>query len=76
MHPSSLRAFQRQEEHDLKHPGLVDLITKKQNKTNYFPSWINRCTGEAQNNSISQIFGFNVRVIFKVTLSLSPSLTL
>jgi len=24
-------------------------------KTNFFPSWINRCRGEAQNNSISQI---------------------
>jgi len=34
MHPSSLRAFER---HDLKHPGLVDLIITKQNK---LPSYI------------------------------------
>ncbi len=33
MHPSSSRAFQRHQEHDLKHPPLVDLITTKQNKT-------------------------------------------
>jgi len=32
-HPSSSRAFQRHQEHDLKHPSLVDLITTKQNKT-------------------------------------------
>jgi hypothetical protein len=34
MHPSSSsRAFQRDQdqEHDLKHPGLVDLISTKQN---------------------------------------------
>jgi hypothetical protein len=40
MHPSSSRAFQRHQEHDLKHPGLVDLITtkqNKQNKPNYLP---------------------------------------
>jgi hypothetical protein len=40
MHPSSLRAFKRHQEHDLKHHGLVDLITTKQNKTNYDPSLI------------------------------------
>jgi hypothetical protein len=39
MHPSSLRAFQRQQEHDLKHPGLVDFIITKQNK---LPSFIYR----------------------------------
>ncbi len=33
MHPTSSRAFQRHQEHDLKHPLLVDLITTKQNKT-------------------------------------------
>jgi hypothetical protein len=33
MHPSLLRAFQRHQEHNLKHPGSVDLITIKQNKT-------------------------------------------
>jgi hypothetical protein len=32
MHPSSLRAFQRDEECDMKQPGLVDLIST--NKTN------------------------------------------
>jgi hypothetical protein len=32
MHPSSSRAFQRHQEHNLKHPGLVDLVTTKQNK--------------------------------------------
>jgi len=37
MHLSSSRAFQRHQEHDLKHPGSVDLITTKQNKTNYLP---------------------------------------
>jgi hypothetical protein len=39
MHPSLLRAFQRHQEHDLRHPGSVDLITAKQNK---LPSLINR----------------------------------
>jgi len=38
MHPSSSRAFQGHHEHDLKHPGSVDLIITKQNKTNYLPS--------------------------------------
>jgi len=37
--PSSSRAFQRHQEHDLKHPGSVDLITTKQNK---LPSLIDR----------------------------------
>jgi hypothetical protein len=32
MHPSSYRAFQRDQEHDLKHPGLMDLISTKQIK--------------------------------------------
>jgi len=40
MHPSSSRAFQRHQEHDLKHLGSVDLITTKQKKTNHLPSWI------------------------------------
>jgi hypothetical protein len=31
MHPSLLKAFQRQQEHN--HPSLVDFITKLQNKT-------------------------------------------
>jgi hypothetical protein len=44
MHHSSWRAFQRHQEHNLKHgSGSVDLITTKQNKTkqnktNYLPS--------------------------------------
>jgi hypothetical protein len=39
MHPFSLRGFQRHEEHNLKHPGSVDLMTTKQNK---LPSFIDR----------------------------------
>ncbi len=40
MHLSSSRAFQRHQEHDLKHPGgSVDLISTKQNK---LPSFIDR----------------------------------
>jgi len=30
MHPSTSRASQRDQEHHLQHPGLVDLITTKQ----------------------------------------------
>ncbi len=37
MHSSSVRAFQRHQEHNLKHPGLVDLITPKK-----LPSFIDR----------------------------------
>jgi hypothetical protein len=32
MQPSSLKAFQRYQEDDLKQPGLVDLMVTKQNK--------------------------------------------
>jgi hypothetical protein len=32
MHPYPSRAFQRGQERDLMHPGLVDLISTKQNK--------------------------------------------
>jgi hypothetical protein len=39
---SSSRAFQRDQECDLKHPGLVDLIDTKQNKTNKLPSFTDR----------------------------------
>jgi hypothetical protein len=39
MHPSSLRAFQRHQEHDLKHRSSLDLITTKQNK---LPSFMDR----------------------------------
>jgi hypothetical protein len=35
---SFLRAFQRHQEQDLKYPSLVDLISTKQNKTNYLAS--------------------------------------
>jgi hypothetical protein len=42
MHPSALRAFQRDQEHDLKHPGSVDLIGTKQNKTNKLPCFMDR----------------------------------
>jgi hypothetical protein len=42
MHPSSLRAFQRDQERDLKHPDSVDVIDSKQNKTNK-PSFIDKC---------------------------------
>jgi hypothetical protein len=36
MHPSSLKAFKRDQEHNLKHPDLVDLIgvKKKKKQTN------------------------------------------
>jgi hypothetical protein len=40
VHPSSSRNFQRHQQHNLKHLSSVDLITTKQNKTNYLPSWI------------------------------------
>jgi hypothetical protein len=40
MHPSSSRAFQRDQVHDVKHPGSVDLIST--NKTNKLPSFIDR----------------------------------
>jgi hypothetical protein len=36
MDPFSLRAFQRHQEHNLKHPSSVDLITTKQNKLSSF----------------------------------------
>jgi hypothetical protein len=39
MHPSSLRAFQRLHDHNLKHPGSADLITTKQKK---LPNFIDR----------------------------------
>jgi len=39
--PSSSRAFQRDQEHNLKHPGSVDLLsTKKTKQANYLPSYI------------------------------------
>jgi hypothetical protein len=36
MHPSSCRAFQRHQEHGLKHPSWVDLIPTTQNKLPFF----------------------------------------
>jgi hypothetical protein len=42
--PPPWRAFQRDQEHNLKHPDSVDLISTKQNKTNKLPSFIDRCT--------------------------------
>jgi hypothetical protein len=39
IHPFSSRALQRHQEYDLKLPGLVDLMTTKQNK---LPSFIDR----------------------------------
>jgi hypothetical protein len=39
MHPSSSTAFQRHQEHDLKHPSLMDLIrTNKTKETNNLAS--------------------------------------
>jgi hypothetical protein len=41
MHTPSSRAFQKDQEHDLKLPGSVDLIsTNKTKQTNYLASWI------------------------------------
>jgi len=36
MHPSSCRAFQRHQEHGLKHTSWVDLIPTTQNKLPFF----------------------------------------
>jgi hypothetical protein len=38
MHPSSLRAFKKYQENNIKHLASVDLITTKPNKANYLPS--------------------------------------
>jgi hypothetical protein len=40
MNPSPSRAFQEDEEPNLKHPGSVDLVGR--NKTNKLPSFIDR----------------------------------
>jgi len=41
MHPFSSRAFQRDQDHDMKHPSSVDLISPNKTKqTNNLPSWI------------------------------------
>ncbi len=39
-HPSLSRAFQRHQEHNLKHPSLVDFISTKQNKKATFLQYI------------------------------------
>jgi hypothetical protein len=54
MHPSSSRAFQRHQEHDLKHPSSVDLITTKQNK---LPSFIDRLVAFINNRHTTFFFG-------------------
>jgi len=57
MHPSLSRAFQRHQEHNLKHPGSVALITTKQNKQ---PSFIDRWQGHNVTHSFVFIcFGLN-----------------
>jgi hypothetical protein len=48
MHPSLLRAFQRYQEHNLKHPNSLDLITTKQNK---LPSFKDRFKERSENIS-------------------------
>jgi hypothetical protein len=56
--PSLLRAFERHQEQDLKHPGSVELITTKQNKTNYLPSEINNPSelwNELESNSFDMM---------------------
>jgi HKD family nuclease len=35
--PLSLKAFQKYQEHNLKHSSLTNLITTKQNKTTFLP---------------------------------------
>jgi hypothetical protein len=53
MHPPSSRAFQRHQEHNLKHPGSVDLITTKQNK---LPSFIDRSMVEIRADALLEEF--------------------
>jgi hypothetical protein len=49
MHPFTSRAFKRHQEHYLKHPSLVDLITTKQNK---LPSFIDRWQGRSETHPL------------------------
>jgi hypothetical protein len=49
MHPSLLRDFKRYQEHNLKHPSSMDLITTKQNKL--LPSFIDRFKERGENIS-------------------------
>jgi hypothetical protein len=53
MHPPSSRAFQRHQEHNLKHPASVDLITTKQNK---LPSFIDRSMMGIRANALLEEF--------------------
>jgi len=62
MHPSSLRAFQTDQEHNLKHPSSVDLRSTnktKQNKTKQTnkTSFIDRCL-EATNEKELVLMNF------------------
>ncbi len=71
MHPSSSRAFQRDQECDLKHPGSVDLISTKQNQTNKPPSFIDRCLVKFQIESMCEMpLVVNCR-IYQLPLKLS-----
>jgi len=58
MHPS-LKAFQRHQEHNLKHPNSVNFITKLQNKTKQ-TTWIHRYI------IMMQFFFKNPKLSFKV----------
>ncbi len=53
MHPSSTRAFRRDQENNMKHPGSVDLISTKQYKTNNQPCFIDRCSYTFNTNAAS-----------------------
>jgi hypothetical protein len=56
MHLSLSRAFQRNEECDLKHPSSVDVIsTNKTKQTNKLPSFIDRCV-HASSKYISEFY--------------------
>jgi len=59
--PFSLRDFQRHQEHDLKHLGLVDLITTKQNK---LPSLIDRFDWYIPNWEVFHLLPFCLRFLF------------
>jgi hypothetical protein len=70
MHPSSSRAFQRHQEHDLKHPSSVDLITTKQNKLpSFIDRWANMMLGCASGCYFWAHFSFGTFVIKKIRIS-------
>jgi hypothetical protein len=62
MHPSSSRAFQRDQECDLKHPGSVDLTS-----TNKLPSFIDRwkkpCNFDSMICKIDPVMSFLIQTI-------------